>query len=358
MVSRNAVVKANAWGVRAMQAGVGAAVLSVVAACGGGGGGDAGTAATPSSATPGSCSMGNRTGLVAVGLYGAVGTAQVSSGGGLLSTTFGGNTASRGLATDAGFVGACADSTGSATMRTAFANDGKVGTTHASIGGSDQPVLLVDGGSLATSLAALAGTYNVLRFQKDTPTAGGSAATRSSYATMVVDGSGNWYFCKNTAAACTLGSSNGSGTLNLKAGSTDRFDLVAGGVTRATVFLSVNGANKVLVAGEYDAGDPTALVTGLWIGAPRAAWAAHDGSYMLNSTDLNQSALTLTGTAIAPANVTATADQPLQGLLTATPGGGDDNYLLQTAGGVLVTANNTGNNFGAGPGYFSFGVKP
>lgn len=357
MVSKNGRAEVNTWSAWALKAGVGAAVLSVLAACGGGGG-DAGTAAAASSATPGSCATGNRTGLVAVGLYGAVGTAQVSSGGGLLGTTFGGSTVNRGLASDAGFSGACADSTGSATMRTAFATDGKVGTTHASINGSDQPVLLLDGGSLASTLADLAGTYNVLRFQKDTPTAGGSATTRSSYATLVVDGSGNWYFCKNTAAACSLGSSTGSGTLNLKAGSTDRFDLVAGGVTRATVFLSVNGANKVLVAGENDAGDPTALVTGLWIGAPRAAWAANDGRYMLNSTDRDKSALTMTGTAIAPAGVTATADQPLQGLLTATPVGGDDNYLLQTAGGVLVTANNTGNNFASGSGYFSFGVKP
>lgn len=330
-------------------------LAAVLTACGGGGGG--GDSSTPSSTS--ACATGNRSGLVAVGLYGDVGTASVTGGGAQISITAGGSTSSRSLNADS-VTKVCADSSGSSTMRTAFTSQGQVGMSHATIASVDQPVFLVDGGTLAGSLAALAGTYNVLRFQKDTPTGGGSPATRSSYATMVVDGSGNWYFCKNTSAACTLGAATGSGTLNLQAGSADRFDLVAGGVTRGTLFLSSNAGSKVLVVGENDAGGAGAVVTGLWVGAAQVAWAANDGNYMLNSTDASKSALGMASQVLTVngSTIVATVDSPLQGLLTATASGGDQNYIIQTSAGLMVTANNAGNNTGAGPGYFSVGVKP
>lgn len=329
------------------------ALAAALAACGGGGG-DSGTSSS-SGAT--ACATGNHSGLVVVGLYGDVGTATVSGGGAQISTTVGGATSSRALKADS-VSGVCADSSGTATMRTAFSSQGQVGISHATMASVAQPIFLVDGSTLVGNLAGLAGTYNLLRYQKDTPSGGGSATTRSSYATLVIDGSGNWYFCKNTNT-CSAGTATGNGTLNLQSGSTDRFDLVAASVVRGTLFLSNSAGNKVLVVGENDAGDPSATVRGLWIGAPRAAWSAHNGSYMLNTTDMDKSALAITSNAItANGNtITATADTPLQGLLTATTGG-DDNYILQTGIGLMVTANNTGNNLSNGPGYFSFGVKP
>lgn len=330
---------------------LGLAVL--LSACGGGGG-----SRSSDSGSASSCATGNRSGLVAVGLYGDVGTATVSGSGAQISVTAGGTTTTRSLNADT-VTGVCADTSGAITMRTAFSNQGQVGMSFATISSVDQPVFLLDGSKLVTSLANLAGTYNLLRYQKDTPNSGAGAATRSSYATMVIDGSGNWYFCKNVSS-CTSGTATGNGTLNLKSGSTDRFDLVASSVTRGTVFLSDNAGSKVLVVGENDAGDPNGIVRGLWIGATQAVWAANDGSYMLNTTDLGKNALGIvSNTIITNGNtITAIADAPLQGLLNATASGGDNNFILQTASGLMVTAKNTGNDFGRGPGYFSFGVKP
>jgi len=281
----------------------------------------------------------------------------VTNGGAQISITAGGSTTTRTLKADSA-TNVCADTDSGKTMRTAFISQGQLGMTFATISSVDQPVFLINAGTLATSVASLQGTYNLLRYQKDTPTNGGAASTRSSYATIVIDNAGAWYFCKNTST-CSSGSSNGNGTINVNGSSTDRFDLVAGSITRGTVFLSSTGGSKVLVVGEDDQGDPNARVRGIWIGVPRAAWAANDGAYTLNTTDMNKNSLSLAGNVITGSStITANADTPLQGLLTATSGGGDDNYIIQTASGLMVTANNTGNNFGSGPGFFSFGVKP
>lgn len=332
-------------------------MVAVLTACGGGGGSDNGAGSSSnSSGSSTACATGNRTGLVAVGLYGDVGTGAVSSGGSQITITAGGSTTSRSLKADT-VTGVCADTSSSITMRTAFTSQGQVGMSFATISSVDQPVLLMDGSKLVTSLANLAGTYNLLRFQKELPKNGGTTATRSSYATMVIDNSGNWYFCKNVNA-CSSGTATGSGALNLQSGSTDRFDLVANSITRGTVFVSDNAGSKVLVVGENDAGDPNSTVRGLWIGAPRAAWVANDGSYMLNTTDFGKNAFSMSSNVItASSTITATVDTPLQGFLTAQSSG-NDNYIIQTAAGLIVTANNTANNFGTGPGYFSFGVKP
>ena len=344
----------TAQAARLLLAGLTTTVGLVLTACGGGS--DSASASTSSSSST-ACSTGNRSGLVAMGLYGDVGTASVTSGGAQISTNFGTST-TRTLIADSAAPGVCADASGGATMRTAFVPGGATGMTHASIGAIDQPVFLLSGSTLATSLGSLAGTFNLLRYQKETPNSGGSAATRSSYATMVIDNSGNWYFCKNTNT-CSSGSPTGSGTINVRTGSPDRFDLVANSIIRGTVFLADTGGARVLVVGEDDQGDPNGRVRGLWIGAPQAAWAANDGSYTLNTTDFGKDSLRIAGTVItANSTITAAANSPLQGLLTATPSGGNNNYILQAAGGLMVTANNAGNNFGTGPGYFSFGVKP
>ena len=331
------------------------ALALLVSACGGGGGDDSSTASSSSSSAA-NCATGNRSNLVAVGLYGDVGTASVTNGGAQISITAGGTTTTRNLKADSA-TNVCADTVSSVTMRTAFTSQGQVGMSYATISSADQPVFLMSGTTLATSVASLAGTYNLLRYQKDIPTGGGAASTRSSYATMVIDNAGAWYFCKNVTS-CTSGSATGNGTINVNGSNSDRFDLVASSVTRGTVFLSSNGGSKVLVVGEDDQGDPTARVRGIWIGVPRAAWAANDGSYTLNTTDIGKNSLSMANNVItANSTITATVDSPLQGLLTATSAG-DDNYIIQTAAGLMVTANNTGNNFTNGPGYFSFGVKP
>lgn len=346
---------------RSISVGASSVVLAtMLVACGGGGGGNDGGAGSSSSNSSASavCATGNRTGLVAVGLYGDIGTASVSGGGSQISITAGGTTTNRSLKADA-VSGVCADSSSSITMRTAFTSQGQVGMSFATISATDQPVLLLDGSKLVTSVANLAGTYNLLRYQKDTPTGGGTASTRSSYATMVIDNGGNWYFCKNVNT-CSSGSATGNGTLALQSGSTDRFDLVANSVTRGTLFLSNSAGSKVLVLGENDAGDPNSTVRGLWIGTPQAVWSANDGNYMLNTTDFGKNALSM-ATNVISANgntITATADTPLQGLLTAVSSGGESNYILQSGFGLMVTASNTGNSFSNGPGYFSFGVKP
>lgn len=344
----------TAQAARLLMAGLTTTAGLVLTACGGGGN-SASSSASSSSST--ACSTGNRSGLVAVGLYGDVGTASVTGGGAQISTNFGTSTA-RTLIADSAAPGVCADASGGATMRTGFVPGGATGMTHATIGAIDQPVFLLSGSTLATNLGGLAGTYNLLRYQKDTPTAGGTATTRSSYATMVIDNSGNWYFCKNVGS-CSSVTATGSGTLNLQSGSTDRFDLVANSIRRGTVFLAGTGGARVLAVGEDDQGDPNSRVRGLWIGAPQAAWAANDGNYTLNTTDFGKDSLRIAGTVItANSTIAAAANTPLQGLLTATSTGGDNNYIIQSSAGLMVTANNTGNSFGTGPGYFSFGVKP
>jgi hypothetical protein len=331
-------------------------VAAAIAGCGGGGGSaDSGSsgAATSNAAN---CATGSRSNLIAVSLYGDVGTASVTSGGAQISIVAGGSTTTRSLQADTA-SNVCADTVSTKTMRTAFTSQGQVGMSFATIASVDQPVFLMSGSTLATSLASLQGTYNVLRYQKDTPTSGAAIQTRSSYATMVIDNAGTWYFCKNTAT-CTSGSATGNGTINVNGSNADRFDLVAGGVTRGTLFLSSNGGSKVLVVGEDDQGDPSGRVRGLWVGVPRAAWAANDGAYTLNTTDMAKNSLSMTANVIAASStITATIDAPMQGFLTAQSGG-DDNYIIQTVAGLFVTAKNTGNNFANGPGYFSFGVKP
>lgn len=338
--------------------GVVLALALSVSACGGGGGGDdnPSSSSSSSSSSAANCATGNRSKLVAVGLYGEIGTASVTNGGAQISITTGSTTYTRNLKADSA-TNVCADTDSSKTMRTAFTSQGQVGMSFANISGVDQPVFLMNGSTLATSVASLQGTYNLLRYQKDIPTSGGASTTRSSYATMVIDNAGAWYFCKNTSS-CTSGTATGSGTINVNGSNSDRFDLVASSVTRATAFLSSNGGSKVLVMAEDDQGDPNSRVRGIWIGVPRAAWAANDGSYTLNTTDMAKNSLSMASNVItANSTITATIDTPLQGLLTATTSG-DDNYIIQTAAGLMVTANNTGNNFSGGPGFYSFGVKP
>ena len=96
------------------------------------------------------------------------------------------------------------------------------------------------------------------------------------------------------------------------------------------------------------------VVSGLWLGVPKAAWNPVVGSYVLNSTDGQQNVVSASQQNLVAGNQNRalTADTPLRGIATATVADGTVNYLIALAPGLLVTANNTGNNFASGPALF------
>ena len=298
--------------------------------------------------------------LVAVSLMGVTGNAQFSGNGSVL-TYSGGLTGSLNLVADAQGVPplnkACLDSgaTGS-SMRTAMASTGTLGVSHATASGSDLPVLLLDSAALAANnnLSVLQGSYTVLRYQHDTSSL--PAQTRASYVSFTIDAAGNWGMCKNTPTCATP---TATGTLSATAGSSTSFDLSAGGLVRAKAYLVGTGANRTLVMAEKDTGGG-GVVSGLWLGVPKAAWNPVVGSYVLNSTDGQQNVIAASqqNLVVGNQNRALTADTPLQGIATTTVADGTVNYLIASPSGLLVTANNTGNNFANGPAYFSFGVTP
>ena len=320
---------------------------------GGGGSGSSGSSTGGGSSSGSACGISSTDSLVAISFTGVVGSAQFASGGSQLNYS-GGLNGSLPLVQD-GSSSACMDSAGSATsMRTAMQTGTTgMGVSHVTVGGVNQPALLLNSSGLASnsSLAALQGSYVVLRNQQDTS---GGGQTRMSYASFTIDGSGNWSMCKN-AANCS--SPTATGSLSATSGSSTAFDLSAGGLVRAKVYLMGTGANRVLVVAEDDTGGGS-VVTGIWVGMPQSAWAPVAGTYVVNSTDATQQQLTLASTSLSANSQShaLTADSPITGLAVATAT--DTNYLLATPSGVLVTGNNTNNNFSNGPAYFSFGVKP
>lgn len=318
------------------------------------GGSSNGTATT-------TCTIANTHPLIAVALTGGAGTAQFSSGGTTL--TYSGNlSGALNLVQDANAPAplnkACMDSTGnsSTSMRTVMQSNGVLGLSHTVVNGADQPVFLMDTTALAsnTNLGALQGTYTVLRYQHDTGST--PAQTRMSYATITIDDLGNWSMCKNTSTCSTA---TATGTFAAHSGSSYAFDLSSGGLVRATAFMVGAGANSTLVVTENDTGGG-GIVTGMWLGAPQTAWNPVAGSYVLNTTDGIQNPLTasLQNLIVKSQNIALTANTPITGIATATVSDGTINYLISSPAGLLVTGNNSGNNFANGPAYFSFGVMP
>ncbi|MBC3861771.1 hypothetical protein H8K32_06650 [Undibacterium jejuense] len=317
------------------------------------GGNSNGTGAT-------TCTIANTHPLVAVALTGGAGTAQFSSGGTTL--TYSGNlSGTLNLVQDANAPAplnkACMDSSGnSSTMRTVMQSNGSLGISHTLVNGNDQPVFLMDSRALAsnTNLGALQGTYTVLRYQHDTGST--PAQTRMSYATITIDSLGNWSMCKNTSTCSTA---TATGTFAAHSGSSYAFDLSSGGLVRATAFMVGAGTNSTLVVTENDTGGG-GIVTGIWLGVPQSAWNPVAGSYVLNTSDDIQNPITasIQNLIVKTQNIALTPNTPITGIATATVSDGTINYLISSPAGLLVTGNNTGNNFANGPAYFSFGVMP
>jgi hypothetical protein len=337
---------------------IGAMCMALVG-CGGGGSDSSTADNTDNSLVASACTIAITDPLLAVSLNGVVGSAQFSGGGSQLSYS-NGLTGSLGLVKD-GSSAACIDSTTSnsntnTSMATAMQTGASgLGVSHVTVSGVNQPALLLNTNGLASnsSVSALQGNYVVLRYQQDTS---GGGQTRMSYATFSIDGSGNWNMCKNTANCSTP---TATGSFAATAGSSNAFDLSSSGLVRAKAYLMGTGANRVLVVAENDSGGG-GVVTGLWLGAPQSSWSPVAGSYVMNSSDGAQSSMSvsLQNVVVGSQNHALTADSPFTGVATTTASNGNTNYLLSSPAGLVVTGNNEANNFGNGPGYFSFGVKP
>lgn len=335
-------------------------VAIVLTACGGGGGGDSSTSSTQPSTQATSCAITTTHPLVAVALTGGAGAAQFSSSGSVL-TYSGGLSGSLNLVQDSQAVAplnrACLDSNGnSSSMRTVMQSSGSLGISHTLVSGADQPVFLMDSTALAanTSLAPLQGTYTMLRYQHDTSST--PAQTRMSYVTFTVDNAGNWSMCKNTP---TCSPATATGTFVATTGNSNSFDLSSGGLVRAKVFIIGTGTNRTMVAAENDTGGG-GVNSGIWLGVPQTTWSPVAGNYAMNSTDGVQKPLTasLSNLISGSQNHALTADTPITGIANTTASDGSINYLIASPSGLLVTGNNTANNFSNGPGYLSFGITP
>lgn len=199
-------------------------------------------------------------------------------------------------------------------LRTAFVGTG-VAVSTAAVGGTGTGALLL--ANPETTLANVAGTYNVVRFETDA--SGPAVSQRSSYATLQLNAAGAWQMCPG--AAFSAGCGGPSGTLG--ANGAGGFDLVSGGATLGRVFIKVSGTQKVLLTAFSDAG---ASVTGMWVGTGNSAFAAgaNDGVYVTNTAEATTSLLTLAGLTVKPqARPTAAAilaDQPVTGAFEIVTG--------------------------------------
>ena len=327
--------------------------------CGGGGGGS-GSASSVVNTPATNCNFTNTNPLLAVALTGGAGTAQFSNGGKVL-TYSGGLSGSLSLVQDSQAVAplnkACMDASGnSSSMRTFMQSTGSLGVSHTLVSGADQPVFLMDSTALDsnTSVSVLQGTYTMLRYQHDTSST--PAQTRMSYVTFTVDNAGNWSMCKNAATCSTA---TATGTFAASSGSSTAFDLSSGGLVRAKTYLVGTGANRTMVVAENDTGGG-GVVSGIWFGVPETTWNPVVGSYVLNTTDgvVNEVTASLQNLIAGSQNHALTADTPIIGIANTTASDGTINYLISSPAGLLVTGNNTANNFSNGPAYFSFGVTP
>lgn len=317
-----------------------------LSACGGGSGSttNPATALTPScqAAVPGSA-------LLAISASGGVASARLTTSGPTVSLNYVGSTVNneRVLATQA-ITATSSDGTCAFTARHQASGlqlvlaSSRLGVAYDP--STQEPVLLL--GGLNTDTAALAGRYNMVRYQRDVDTTNGNAvSTRTSYATFVVHSDLTWALYKNADAS---GTATATGTLEADS-LTGRLLLVTGSgasrIERGSVFLSGTGAERLLAVAEHDpSNDGLTPTSGLFIAAPQVAWstfsAAVAGRYVTNNTDPSTQVLTVAGLALTPAGrsaITATADSPIQGLLTAQ----ETNHVLLRDGLIAVVNNET-----------------
>ena len=196
-----------------------------------------------------SCAISSVDPLMAVTLTGEIGNAQFQNGGAQLVYS-GGLSGTLNLVSDPTITGSCMDATATSTaMHTVMQSvAGVLGVSHVLVNGVDKPVFLMKASALATNtaLSSSAGNYVMLRYQNDTQ---GGGQTRMSYVNFVIDNAGNWSMCKN-APSCTAPTA--TGTLQAKAGTTNQFEFVSGGLVRGVTFVVGTGANRILINAEHD----------------------------------------------------------------------------------------------------------
>lgn len=314
----------------------------LLSACGGGGGSEApGTALTSTcrAALPGSP-------MLAISASGGVASASLSASGSTVSLNYVGSTFNneRVLATQS--ITATSSDGACAFTASNQANGLKLALASSRLGvaydpGTQEPVLLL--GGLNADTAALAGTYNMVRYQRDVDTTNNNAvSTRTSYATFIIHSDLTWALYKNADGS---GAATATGTLEAD-DRTGRLLLVTGSgasrIERGSVFLSGTGAQRLLAVAEHDpSNDGLTPTSGLFIGTPQAAWdsfsASVAGRYVTNSTDPFTQVLTVSGLSLAPEGgfpVAAEADSPIQGLLAA---GGGSQVLLRDGLMAVIT---------------------
>lgn len=342
-----------------------------LSACGGGGGGsnpstssnNSGGGNTTVQALTSTCQAAvPSTAMLAIAASGGVASASLTISGATVSLNYAASTLNneRALATQA-IIATSSDGTCAFTA-TNQAQGLKLALASSRLGlaydpSSGEPVLLL--GSLNSTISDLAGTYNMVRYQRDVDTTNQNAvSTRTSYATFVVNGDLTWALYKNADAS---GTATATGTLETD-GVTGRLLLVTGSgssrIERGSVFLSGSGGERILAVAEHDpSNDGLTPTSGLFIGTPQAAWSTFStavaGSYVTNSTDPSTQVLSVSGLTLTPAGrsaVTATADSPIQGLLTAQS---TNQVLLRD--GLIAVINNETTTSGT-TGYLQLGV--
>ena len=242
----------------------------------------------------------------------------------------------------------CTFTTGG-TLKTSFLSVG-LAVSSATVAGVNLPALLI--ADPESSLSNVAGTYSVLRYEKDSQ---GTGSVKSSYATFKVDSAGSWRLCPVAAfsASCT----GPTGTLASNAGG--GFDVVAGGMVVGRMLAKVSGVSRVFVVSIADTSDPAGSVYGMWIGSSNDAFVsgANDGVYVTNTTDAGTSMLTLAGLTAKPeARPTAApilANNPVQGAFAIVTGDPtNDVGIVSSLGLYADIAQATGTNA-----FMRFGVK-
>lgn len=242
--------------------------------------------------------------------------------------------------------------TGAATgsLPTAFVDSG-LAVSAAAVGGSAVPALLV--ANPEASLAAVAGTYNVLRYERDLQ---GGESIRSSYATLRVEVSGLWRMCPAMAFSSACQGPSGSLAANASGG----FDVVVGGATLGRLLPKVTSGAMVFAAAIADTSDPAGAVTGMWIGASNEAFAAgtRDGVYVTSTTDRTSSLLTLSGLTAQPQQrptaVPILANNPVQGVFAIVTGDPTNDVGLATDSGLYADVAQANDKASA---FMRFGVK-
>lgn len=236
------------------------------------------------------------------------------------------------------------------SLRTAFVGSG-LAVSAAAVAGAALPAILV--ANPESSLSAVAGTYNVLRYERDLQ---GGDSLRSSYATLGVDTAGQWRLCPAAAFSATCQGPSGSLLANANGG----FDVVAGGATVGRLLAKAVVGSKVFVLALADTSDPAGAVRGMWIGASNEAFVAgaRDGVYVTSTTDRNSSLLTLSGLTARPQQrptaAPILANNPVQGTFAIVTGDATNDVGVATDSGLYADVAQTNDTAQA---FMRFGVK-